>query len=114
MLVGDTNETYKISDELWERIEPLLPPEIVESGGGHLRTDDRKVMEAIFYVFRNCSEWKALPRSFGDPTTIYNRFQEWREAGVFQRMWREGLLEYDELRAIFWYGRRKRMREGRR
>lgn len=107
MLVEDTDKTYRIPDELWERIEPLLPPEIVGSGGGRLRTDDRKVMEAILYVFRSGSKWKAIPRSFGSPTTIYNRFQEWREAGVFQRMWRECLLEYDELRAIFWYGRRK-------
>jgi len=114
MLAEDTDKTYRIPDELWERIEPLLPPEIAGSEGGRLRMDDRKAMEAIFYVFRNGCRWKAIPSSFGAPTTIYSRFQEWREAGVFQRMWREGLLEYDELRAMFWYGRRKRMREGRR
>jgi hypothetical protein len=30
-----------------------------------------------------------------------------REAGVFQRMRRAGLLTYGELRALFWYGTRR-------
>ena len=107
MLIEDTNKTYRISDELWERIEPLLPPEIAGSEDGRLRMDDREAMEAIIHVFRNGVKLRAIPRSLGDPTIIYSRFQEWREAGLFQRMWREGLLEYDELRAIFWYGRQK-------
>ena len=32
----------------------------------------------------------------------HRRFQEWRKAGVFQEIWRQGLLEYDERVGIDW------------
>jgi putative transposase len=99
-------ETYRIPDQLWEQIEPLLPPEFSKKGG-RPRMDNRKAMEAIFYVFRTGHKWKAIPRSLGAPSTVRRRFQEWREAGVFQRMWRAGLITYDELRAFIWHGRKE-------
>jgi putative transposase len=64
--------------------------------------DDRKAMTAIFYILRTGCQWKALPRSLGAPSTVHDRFQEWRKAGVFQRMWEEGLGLYDELEGIDW------------
>ena len=35
-------------------------------------------------------------------STVHDRFQEWREAGVFEALWREGLLQYNELKGIEW------------
>ena len=99
------NEAYQIPDPLWERIEPLLPPRLPGSRGGRPRMDDRRAMEAILYVFRTDCRWKDIPRSFGASSTVHRRFQEWREAGVFQRMWRAGLLTYDELRTMIWHGK---------
>ena len=29
---------------------------------------------------------------------MHDRFQEWRKADVFHRVWKTGLLEYDELK----------------
>ena len=101
----DMNKAYRISDSLWEQMEPLLPPELPRLRGGRPRMDNRKAMEAILYVFRIGYKWSALPRSLGAPSTVRKRFQEWREAGVFQRMWKAGLLNYEELRAMVWYGK---------
>ena len=64
--------------------------------------DDRKAMSAIFYILRTGCQWKALPRSLGAPSTVHDRFQEWQQAGVFRRMWVNGLLEYDENVGIDW------------
>jgi hypothetical protein len=64
--------------------------------------NDRKAMKAIFYVARTGCQWGALPRSFGAKSTVHDRFQEWRDAEVFQNMWREGLLEYDQIKGIDW------------
>ena len=33
---------------------------------------------------------------------VHDRFQEWRKAGVFKRMWIDGLLEYDKKTGIDW------------
>ncbi len=107
MTYKNTDGSHLISDTLWEQIEPLLPPELPRSRGGRPRMDNRSAMEAILYVLRTDFRWKQLPRSMGAVTTVRNRFQEWRKAGVFQRLWRAGLLTYDELRASFWYGRKR-------
>ena len=69
---------------------------------GRPRMDDRKAMSAIFYVLRTGCQWKALPRSLGASSTVHDRFQEWRKAGVFKRMWMDGLSVYDENNRIDW------------
>jgi len=93
---------YQIPDELWERIEPLLPPPKPKKKPGRPRMDDRKAMTAIFYVLRTGCQWNALPRTLGASSTVFERFQEWTRAGVFERMWQAGLLEYDEKVGIEW------------
>ena len=105
MTCNNTNASHLVSDVLWEQIKPLLPPELPEFRDGHPRMDDRKAMEAILYILRADFKWNQLPRNMGTTTTVRNRFLEWREAGVFQRMWRAGILTYDEMRSMVWYGK---------
>jgi putative transposase len=107
MTCNNTDDSHLIPDDLWEQIEPLLPPELPRTRGGHPRMDNKRAMEAILYVLRADFRWNQLPRSMGAVTTVRNRFLEWREAGVFHRLWRAGLLTYDELRVFFWYGRKR-------
>ena len=64
--------------------------------------NDRKTMSAIFYVLRTGCQWNALPRSLGASSTVHDRFQEWRSAGVFRRMWIDGLSVYDKKTGIDW------------
>jgi len=98
----DIGKDYQIPDELWEKIEPLLPPPKQKKKSGRPRMDDRKAMTAIFYILRTGCQWKALPRSLGAPSTVHDRFQEWREAGIFEKMWEEGLMEYENKKGIDW------------
>jgi putative transposase len=88
---------YEIPDVLWDRITPLLPlRKKKKKKAGRPRMNDKKAMSAIFYVLRTGCQWKALPRSLGASSTVHDRFQEWRKASVFKRMWIDGLLEYDK------------------
>ena len=105
MVDQEMDKSYQISDALWEKIRPLLPPELPGRKSGLSRMDDRKAMEAVLYIFRTNCKWRELPRSLGASSTVNRRFQEWRRTGVFQRMWRDGLLTYDELRAMIWHGK---------
>lgn len=96
---------YQIPDELWQRIQVLIPPPPKKKNKdrpGRPRMDDRRAMNAIFYVLRTGCQWNALPRSLGASSTVHDRFQEWRKAGVFEKMWRESLLEYDARKGIEW------------
>ncbi len=105
MAKGEVNEAYRIPDEIWKQIEPLLPPELPKSKGSSPQMDSRKAMEAILCKLRTDYSRESLPRDLGLSSAVRSRFEEWRDAGVFQRMWKAGLLEYDELRALFWHGR---------
>jgi putative transposase len=99
------DERYQIPDELWERIHPLIPsppPKKNADRPGRPRMDDRRAMNGIFYVLRTGCQWKALPRSLGASSTVNDRFVEWRKAGLFERMWKESLAEYDERKGIEW------------
>jgi len=60
-------------------------------------------MDGIFFVLRTGCQWKALDATGICPgSTAQDRFQEWVAAGVFLKLWRAGLLEYDELKGIDW------------
>ena len=64
--------------------------------------DDRKAMTAIFYITRTGCQWKVLPRSLGASSTVHDRFQEWRQDGIFKQMWIDGLKIYDKSVGINW------------
>jgi transposase len=97
--------SFRISDELWAKIEPLLPKRenTHPFGGGRPRRPDRDCMDAIVFVLRTGCQWNALDETEICPSsTAHDRFQSWVESGVFWRLWQEGLLEYEISRGIEW------------
>lgn len=93
---------WRVPDELWERVEPLLPWYRPNRSGGRPRADRRRVLDGILYVLRTGCQWKAVPSEFGSPSTLHDYFQEWTQKGVFFRLWKEALREYDALHGIDW------------
>ena len=95
---------WRIPDEMWERIEPLLPPRKPHPLGCHNpRVSDRAAMDAIFFRLRTGCQWNALNATgICSSSSAHRRFQEWSEAGVFLKLWQVGLAEYDALRGIDW------------
>ena len=72
---------FELSDEEWELLEPLMP-----KARKSARRDDRKVMNAIFYVLRTGMPWRDLPERYGPYTTAYNRFNRWSRRGIWRRI----------------------------
>jgi len=95
-------QDYQIPDELWKKIEYLLPSPKPKKKLGRPRENDRKMMNAIYYILRTGCQWKALPRVFGAPSTVHDRFKEWCQAGFFENLWKKGLFEYDKKKGIDW------------
>lgn len=93
---------YQIPDPLWLQMVRVLPPPKARQKDGRPRMDDRQAMTAIVYVLRTGCQWKALPRRLGAASTVHDRFQEGREAQVFERLWQAGLLTYDTLQGLDW------------
>ena len=68
-----------MSDLEWEFIKAVLP----NKSRGVKRVDDRRVINGIFYVLRTGIPWRDLPDQYGPYTTVYNRFNRWTYAGVW-------------------------------
>ena len=107
----NATRSWEVSDALWSRVEPLIPKRRRlrgrryrrKAGGGRKPIAARKVFEAIVFVLRTGCQWKALPKEvFGSASSVHKYFQEWKRRGVFVRLWRKGLAEYDEMQGIGW------------
>lgn len=99
-----SDDGWRLPDELWEQMEPLLPPRKPHPLGGHNpRVSDRAAMNAIFFVLRTGCQWNALSATgICSSSSAHRRFQEWTQAGVFEEFWRLGLLALDALDEIDW------------
>ena len=97
-----TVQDYKIPFELWNKIKPLLPLSKSKKKPGRPREDDKRILSGIFYLLHTGCQWKSLPRFYGAPSTVHDRFQEWRRSGLFEQMWIAGLLEYDNKNGLEW------------
>mgnify|MGYP001134037069 CR=1 FL=1 len=73
---------YDLTDFERRVIEPLLP----NKPRGVPRVDDRRVLNGIFWVLRSEAPWRDPPERYGPRTTCYNRFNRWRQAGVWYRL----------------------------
>jgi transposase len=98
------DDGWRIPDELWEKMEPLLPPPKFHPLGCHNPAKDpRVVMNAILFVLRTGCMWNSLNGSGLCGSSVAHRwFTQWAEAGVFKQFWRDGLLAYDLLVGIDW------------
>ncbi len=94
--------SWILPDKLWVRMEKLLPKYTPNPKGGRPRADLRKVADGIFYVLRTGCQWNAVPREHGSGSTLHRYFQQWTQAGVFRKLWKASLLEYDKLKSIQW------------
>lgn len=73
-----------LSDQLWARIEPLLPDRARRRGGRW--GDHRWVIEAICWRFRTGSPWRDLPHDFPAWQTVWWRFDRWAKDGTWDRV----------------------------
>ena len=103
--VNKVTTGFRVSDELWAVLEPVLPEHVNPHrfGGGKPRTPDRKCADAIFYVLRTGCQWRALDATELCPhSTAHDRFQQWVQAGVFRKLWQAGVEQFDELKGLDW------------
>ena len=105
MRTQSTKIGYRVSDEMWARIEPLLPKHVNRhpERGGRPRMSDRRLMDGILFVLRTGCQWHALDDTgICAGSTAHDRFVEWTKVGVFLKLWQQGLQAYDKLKGLDW------------
>ena len=94
-----------VSDELWQRVEPLLPvkPRRFRSPGRR-RLPDRLALQGILFVLHTGIQWEFLPQQlgFGSGMTCWRRLAEWNEAGVWRRLHELLLAELHQAGRLDW------------
>ncbi len=73
-----------LTDEQWERIRPLLPPQKPRTGRPN--KDHRIVVNAILWIDRTGAPWRDLPSEYGPWRSVATRFYRWVRAGVWDRV----------------------------
>ena len=75
-----------ITDELWARIEPLLPVRVRRRRyPGRMPLDDRAVLTGILVVLARGIGFERLPKELGlgSGMTCWRRLRDWQQAGVW-------------------------------
>ncbi len=81
--------TTDLTDDEWQLLEPLLPPE--KAGGRPRKYPMREVLNGIQYVLRAGCAWRLMPHDLPHWQTAYQTFRAWRQDGTWMRL-------HDQLR----------------
>jgi transposase len=75
---------HELSDEEWERLQPLLPPE--RGQAGRQPKSHRVMLNGMLWVLRTGGPWRDLPAHYGPWNSVYTRFYRWTKSGLWQRL----------------------------
>jgi putative transposase len=75
---------WRIRDELWAIIEPILSEFWPRRREGRPPANWRTPLEGIIFRMRSGCQWDRLPKAFGSKSTVHDWFQRWKEG------WRHG------------------------
>ena len=86
-----------LRDDQWERIAPLLRGKAGDRGRSGL--DNRRFVEAVFWIARTGRPWRDLPVEFGKWNSIYIRFARWSNKNAWQNIF-EVLRENADIEEV--------------
>ena len=104
MSLPTASQSWRMPDELWEKVKPLLPQaNRIPWGATVLEWMRASRWMRFSTAYEQDGSRKALDATgICSGSSAHRRFQEWRHPGVFQTLWAQGLLDYDELKGIEW------------
>lgn len=82
--MANEQHRHDISDEVWALLEPLLPGRRGQWGG--IAQDNRRFINAVFWILRTGAPWRDLPPAYGKWGTVYQRFRRWRDNGTWENI----------------------------
>lgn len=73
---------HEIPDVHWNAIKDLLPGQ--EGDPGATAKDNRLFISAVWWIAKTGAPWRDLPERFGNWNSVFQRYNRWCKAGVFQ------------------------------
>jgi putative transposase len=104
--MGDNQKSlatiWKIPDELWNKLKPILNASDPPNPLGRRRIDARAALDAIIFRLRSGCQWNQLPNEFPDDSSVHRTFQRWEQNGVLDQIWATLVEECEELGGVNW------------
>jgi transposase len=94
------SKRHELTDQQWERLQPLLPPQKPKTGGP--AADHRRVINGILWVLRTGAPWRDLRERYGSWSTVASRFYRWTRAGIRDRVLAALQAQADESGQLNW------------
>jgi transposase len=93
---------WRVDDDLWTLLEPILRVDKPRKKPGRPRRDDRAIFDGLIWLARTGAQWSQLPLEFGPKSTVHERFTEWIATGALARAWAVLLQAYDDALGLDW------------
>ena len=90
----------ELTQEHWERIQPLLPAQKPKTGRPSL--SHRQVINGILWVLRTGAPWRDLPKRYGAWQTVSGRFYRWQRNGLWQQLLEELQHQAETIGQVNW------------
>ena len=80
----EAHRRHDITDTVWNLLEPHLPGR--EGSWGGIAEDNRRFVNAVFWIVRTGAPWRDLPPDYGGWSNTHRRFIRWRDKGVWEKL----------------------------
>jgi len=94
-----TSPTYRLSDDQYEQLQDLLPPN--GRRGGQWK-DHRTMIDGILWALSDGGRWRNLPAEFGPWQSVFDRFRRWTRRGLWDKLLRRLQARRMNAGAIDW------------
>ncbi len=88
-----THRRHDLSDQVWDSLKSHLPGERGKVGRPAL--DNRRFLNAVFWILRTGAPWRDLPPDYGDWKNTHRRFCRWRDRDIWEMLLDEAIDEPD-------------------
>ena len=94
------SKRHELTDKEWARLEPLLPAQ--KPPTGRCAHEHRTMVNGMLWIARTGAPWRDLPERYGKWSTVYSRFQRWRQAGIWERVLAALQQDADQAGELDW------------
>jgi putative transposase len=91
---------WRCPDPLWDRVALVVDELDPPAETGRPRVDLRRALNGMIYQLRTGCQWNALPKEFGDDSSVHRTMQRWVAKEVFPLIWSLLVAECDDLGGV--------------
>lgn len=86
------SKRYELTNQEWEKISYLFPPEKTNEPG-RPRKNNRLMLNAMIWIAKSGAPWRDMPECYGPWKSVYSRFRNWLSKSILKEIFKKLSLE---------------------